>query len=121
MGLAREGCRDSGWRHHHRTHDSKGERIRIYGVDCPEGGHDLGNCAKQFTSSLLFKRAAEVKPVTMDRYGRTVAMVYVGNKCVSEELLKSGFAWVFTQYFHESFCGEWRRLEDQARKSRLGL
>jgi endonuclease YncB( thermonuclease family) len=62
-------------------HDGKGEKIRLYRVDCPEEGQDFGNRAKQFTSSLVFERVVEVKPVTKDRYGRTVAMVYSGNKC----------------------------------------
>ena len=86
-----------------------------------EGGQDFGNRAKQFTSSLVFGRVVEVKPVTTDRFGRTVAMVHPGNKCISEELVRSGFAWVFTRYCHESFCEQWKRLEEQARKSRLGL
>ena len=102
-------------------HDGKGEKIRLYGVDCPEGGQDFGNRAKEFTSSLVFERDVEVKPVTTDRYGRTVAMVCVGNKCVSEELIRSGFGWVFTRYCTESFCDQWRKLEEQARKSKLRL
>jgi hypothetical protein len=40
---------------------------------------------------------------------------------LEEELVRSGFGWVFTRYGVESFCEQWRRLEEQARKSRLGL
>ncbi|HYQ60896.1 MAG TPA: thermonuclease family protein [Desulfatiglandales bacterium] len=40
----------------------------------------------------------EVKPVTIDRYGRTVAFVRVGDTLVNEELIRQGLAWVFTRY-----------------------
>jgi endonuclease YncB( thermonuclease family) len=102
-------------------HDGKGERIRLYGVDCPEGGQDFGDRAKQFTSSLTFERVVEVEPVTTDRYGRTVAKVYSGGKSVSEELIRSGFGWVFTRYCIESFCGDWRITGGASQEIQAGI
>lgn len=46
-------------------HDNKAERIRLYGIDCPEKGQAFGQKAKQATSSLLFG-----KDVRVETHGR---------------------------------------------------
>ena len=73
-------------------HHGKGERIRLYGIDCPEKRQAFGKRAKQFTSNMVFGKVVEVRPVTMDRYGRTIAWVYVNGTCLNEALLKAGLA-----------------------------
>jgi micrococcal nuclease len=102
-------------------HDGKGEKIRIYGVDCPEGHQDFGSRAKQFTSNMVFGKMVDVKKMDTDRYGRTVGVVTIDGKTLNEELLKSGMAWFFTKYCKESFCGQWKQSEEVARKSKVGL
>jgi endonuclease YncB( thermonuclease family) len=56
-------------------HNGKGEKIRLYGIDCPEKLQALGNKAKQFAPGMVFKKVVKVEPVTTDRYGRTIAWV----------------------------------------------
>jgi hypothetical protein len=73
-------------------HDPRAEQIRLYGIDCPEKGQDFGNRAKQLTSALVYGKVVEVEPVTVDRYGRTVALLRVGNTLVNEELIRRGLA-----------------------------
>jgi len=76
-----------------------GERRSACGVSTvPEKGQDFGTKAKQVTSILVFAKVVEVEPVTTDSYGRTVAFVKVGDTLVNEELIRQGFAWVFTRY-----------------------
>ena len=75
-------------------HDGKGEKIRLYGIDTPENKQAFGKKAKQFTSDMVAGKVVEVKPVTTDRYGRTVGLVYINGKCLSEELVMAGYAWV---------------------------
>ena len=102
-------------------HNGTGERIRLYGIDTPEKRQDFGTRAKQFTSSLVFGKVVRIEPYDTDRYGRTVAMVYAGDRCVNEELIRSGLAWVYTQYCKAGFCDGWKQLEESARASNLGL
>ena len=45
----------------------KDEKIRLYGIDCPEKGQDFGQRAKIFTSDLVFGKVVEVDPVSKDR------------------------------------------------------
>jgi micrococcal nuclease len=52
-------------------HDRQPEKIRLWGVDCPEKGQDFGTKAKQATSIMVFAKVVEVEPMTIDRYGRT--------------------------------------------------
>jgi len=102
-------------------HDGKGEKLRLYGVDCPESHQDFGQKTKKFTSSMAYGKIADVEPVTTDRYGRTVALVKVEGKSLNEELLKAGLAWVYTKYCNKPFCSQWKKLEDQARQNKTGL
>jgi endonuclease YncB( thermonuclease family) len=62
-------------------------KIRLYGIDCPERGQAFGQKAKQFTASMVFRRYVKIEPVDTDRYGRTVAWVYVNGKNLCEELV----------------------------------
>ena len=102
-------------------HEGKAEKIRLYGIDCPEDHQDFSHKAKQFTSDMVFGKTVDVKKMDTDRYGRTVGIVSIGGKTVNEELLKSGMAWFFTKYCKESFCEQWKRYEEAARKSKVGL
>lgn len=102
-------------------HDGKAEKIRIYGIDCPESHQDFGQKAKQFTSSMVFGKIVEVKRMDTDRYGRTVGLVSLDGKSLNEELVQAGMAWVYTKHCRESFCQRWYRLEESARNGKIGL
>ncbi len=79
-------------------------KIRLYGIDCPEKSQDFGNRAKKFVSGMVYGKQVQVIQKDMDRYGRVVGMVYVGNTCVNEEIVRAGLAWVFHRYCKDSFC-----------------
>jgi micrococcal nuclease len=98
--------------------DGRAVKLRLYGIDCPEKHQAFGMRARQFTSSLAFGKEVEVRPVDRDRYGRLIAWVYVGPRCLNEELLRAGFAWHFKRYSRDSHLAE---LELQARTARSGL
>ena len=54
-----------------------------------------------------------------DRYGRTVADLYLGKKHVNQEMVRAGMAWWFRRYApHDQVL---RELEEQAREAGLGL
>ncbi|PNV85829.1 MAG: nuclease [Desulfobacteraceae bacterium] len=70
----------------------KDVKIRLYGIDCPEGGQAFSKRAKQFTSKMVFGKVVEVGAITVDHYGRTVSLVYVEGKGVCDELIRAGLA-----------------------------
>jgi micrococcal nuclease len=102
-------------------HNSRGEKVRLYGIDTPEKHQDFGNKAKQFISNMVFGKYVEVESVTKDRYGRTVGLVYINAQCLNEELLRAGFAWVYIKYCKKAICTDWRRLEATAKVNKTGL
>jgi micrococcal nuclease len=76
-------------------------RVRLLGIDAPEM---LGHCRKGRTCvsgdpmaskkalEKLVARGVTISPVTRDRYGRTVAQVYAGDKNLACEQLRQGMA-----------------------------
>jgi len=96
-------------------------KIRLYGVDCPESSQAFGRKAKEFTASIAFGKYVEVTVLDVDKYDRSVGVVRVGAKTVNEALLKNGYAWLYTKYCNQSFCGKWKELEKQSESKRIGL
>ncbi len=103
------------------SHDGKNEKVRLYGIYCPEHRQDFSREAKEFTSKMVFGEIVEVKPMDTDRYGRTVGMVSIDEKSLNEELVRAGLAWVYTDYCRESFCRRWKKFQEDARRTKLGL
>lgn len=100
-------------------HDGTETRIRLYGIDCPEKKQDFSRRAKEFTLTLVMNKVVEVEPITIDRYGRTVAWVSVEGKSLNKEILKSGLAWWYTKYAPND--EDLRTLEEDARHRKVGL
>jgi endonuclease YncB( thermonuclease family) len=73
------------------------------------------------TAAAWYRKVAEVDPVTVDPYGRTVALVRVGDTVVKEGLIRQGPASVFARCCDRAICQRWERLEDKAREVRRGL
>lgn len=103
-------------------HDGKQTKIRLYGVDTPEKAQAFGQKAKHLTASLVAGRMVQVEPMTLDRYGRTVGIVYVNGMLLEAELVKAGMAWVYRRYCKkEPMCSSLKRFESEARQNRIGL
>jgi micrococcal nuclease len=102
-------------------HEGKGEKIRLFGIDSPEKGQAFSKKAKQFTSQMVYGKTVEVEIKDIDRYGRTVALVYVEGQSLNEALVKNGFAWVYRKYCIDKFCEDWLNLEIVARYGKIGL
>ena len=98
-------------------------KIRLAGIDTPEKKQAYGQKAKKFTASLIANRVVEVKPITKDRYGRTVGYIYCNDQDVNLEIVKAGYAWVYRRYAPKprSKADTYFAGENQARKRKLGL
>lgn len=97
-------------------------KVRLYGIDAPESRQDFGNKAKQTLSSLVFGKVVDVGSMDQDRYGRTVARIFVDGQDVCEALVREGMAWVYRTYCREKpTCDNWLALEQEARLAEVGL
>ena len=90
-------------------------------VDYLERNQEFGAQAKHPTSILVFPKALNGEPVTVDRYGRTVAFVRLRDILVNAEPIRQGLVRIFTRYCDWAICEQRRGLEDEARAARRGL
>lgn len=101
-------------------HDGKAEEVRLWGIDCPEGGQAFSRRAKQATSGLAFGKMVQVYVKDADRYGQTVAEVILPDgRNLNRHLVRVGVAWWFRQ--HAPHDRDLERLEAEAREARRGL
>lgn len=98
-------------------------KVRLYGIDSPEIEQTHGRAARDLARQWLETgQQVEVKPMYKDSYGRTVALVWAGDKLVNEELVKSGAAWVYLRFCRsQDICQSMAALQDEARQGRRGL
>ena len=101
-------------------HTRHAERIRLYGIDCPEKAQAFGTVAKLATSALVFGRPVTVKPYATDRYKRIVAEVFLPDGTnLNHQLVKDGWCWWYRKYAPGDTVLE--GLENEARESKKGL
>ena len=103
-------------------HNGAAEKIRLYGIDCPEKGQPFGTKAKRFTSQLVFGKEVTVKDYGLDnnRFKRTLGeIVLPDGRVVNEELLRAGLAWWYRKYVPNRV--DLAALEEEARNAKRGL
>jgi micrococcal nuclease len=100
-------------------HDQKPERIRLYGIDCPEKWQAFGQKAKQATSTLLFGKDVNIETHGRDKHRRTLGTVIQKGMNVNQELVKEGWCWWFSKYVPNDTA--LKRLEQEAKEAKKGL
>ena len=53
--------------------------------------------------------------------GRTVSIVWLGNRNINLEIVADGWAWAYKQYLDRPHASEYIQAEEQARAKKLGL
>jgi micrococcal nuclease len=110
---------------------SGGERVRLIGVDTPETKHPnkppepFGSDACEFTRRMVEGKRVQVEydpGEKTDRYGRTLAYVYIDGHMLNEQLLIEGLARALTNYpFSAAMKDRFRAAEAAARLQRRGI
>ena len=94
-------------------------KIRMFGIDAPEKTQDYGIESKQALEKMVNGKTLEIEEKNRDRYGRTVAVVYVNGKNVNEEMVKNGNAWWYQEYDKKDT--KMQAYQENAKKNKLGL
>ena len=74
------------------------KRLRLAGVNTPEtrtknaDEKALGLRAKEFTKEFCADKEVIIHTIKTEKFGRLLAFVYVGKKCLNKELIKAGLA-----------------------------
>jgi endonuclease YncB( thermonuclease family) len=101
-------------------HNTRPERIRLNGIDCPEKGQAFGNNAKLAASALVYGKEVTLQTYSLDKYGRTIADVLLPDGTnVNHALVKDGWCWWYRKYAPNDTALE--GLEREAREGKKGL
>ena len=84
----------------------KGETIRLACIDTPELKGRNANpipakLAKNFLNDLISNKEVSIKRITNDRYGRTVAELFIDEENIQELIVKKGFGKIYKRYSHQ--------------------
>lgn len=116
--------------------DVKGTKlkIRLYGIDAPETeksskktghiakpGQPYGEEASRALASFIYHQKVKVEIIDRDRYNRFVALIWLAEKNINQEMVAGGYAWAYRQYLGTPYASSFISLEAQASQKGLGL
>lgn len=91
--------------------------VRLLGTDAPERNQPFTQESADFLRQYLYKEAI-IKANGVDRYGRTLGILYINNQDINLLSIRNGFAWHFKRYSSDK---QYAAAEDYARKDKIGL
>lgn len=109
-----------------RVRSQSGEvlKVRFACVDAPELKQPLGEESRNYLRSIISKGGNKVKlqPITLDRYGRTVAQLWNSSGLIQSQMVVAGWAYGYEQYKKD--CPNWSAIESaqtQAQNEKVGI
>ena len=94
-------------------------KVRMFGIDTPEMGQKpWGAKSRDALRELLSRNDITLRVRDQDRYGRTVAQVFVGQTDVGLEMVRRGQAAVYEQY---NDSAAYRQAQTEAKRDRRGI
>jgi endonuclease YncB( thermonuclease family) len=95
--------------------------VRFHGIDAPELNQSHGPESRDALARLIEGKEVEIEPTGQFSYERMVAIVYVGDVNVNEQMIKDGEAWAARKYLRKREDAEWCAYENSARELKRGL
>ena len=78
-------------------------KVRLVGIDAPEtskdkdkAGQPFGRIAEKYLAGIVLNRVVDIKGYGSDRYGRILAEIYIDDRNINLEMVKSGYAEVYS-------------------------
>lgn len=96
-----------------------GTKLRLYGIDAPEKKQNGGMFAQQMLYSKIFGKNIEYDPINTDRYGRTVAKIYLNGEYINEYMVKNGGAWYYEEYAKNDY--DLKNAFINAKNNKIGI
>jgi micrococcal nuclease len=92
-------------------------KVRMFGIDAPEGNQPFGKESKDFISKYMHKEATLVSH-GHDEYKRTLGTLFIDGQDINLLSVKEGYAWLYKRYLHDN---QYAAAQENARKNKLGL
>ena len=107
-----------------RVNSRSGEKvtIRLACIDAPETAQGAsGQWSTQTLKGMIQGKTISLKPQVKDRYGRTVAEIYVGNRNINLQMVQLGAAYAYRQYLKQCDKDAYLNAETTAMRGKLGV
>ncbi|MBS3087262.1 thermonuclease family protein [Candidatus Pacearchaeota archaeon] len=99
---------------------SANQTIRLLGINTPEKNEPFYQEAKTHLNNLVQNQTIQIESEQQDKYGRTLAYIFLNNQNVNAQILKQGLATLY-YYDHDSHYEELKKAEEFARLNQLGI
>ncbi len=104
-------------------------KVRLVGIDAPETskgkrkpGQPFGRKAEKHLAALVLNKIVDIKGYGSDRYGRILAEIYIDDKNINLEMVKTGYAEVYSGRPPRGlYMKEYQKAEVWARNSGQGI
>ena len=107
-----------------RVSSRQGEKvtIRLACIDAPETSQgSSGKWSTETLKGLIQGKSISLRPKVKDRYRRTVAEIYIGNRNINLQMVQVGAAYVYRQYLKRCDRHAYLSAENAATKKGLGV
>lgn len=94
-------------------------RFRLRNIDAPEADFCGGQEAKAELEKLLNNKRVRVEEEILDNWGRPMGLLYVGDKLINKEMVKSG--WVKYHHDQTSAAETMKTINDKNKEENIGL
>lgn len=84
-------------------------------------GQPYGEEAYRALQDKLQRQRVRLEVMDIDKYHRSVCIVWLGNRNINLEMVEEGWAWAYRKYLDRPHASEYIQAEEQARSKRLGL
>lgn len=93
-------------------------KIRLANIDAPEKAQAFGQRSRESLAELCFRKEASYETQTIDKYGRTVAVVTCAGIEANRAQVGRGMAWAYTKYNKDESLPA---LQEAAKAEKRGL
>ena len=92
-------------------------KVRMFGIDAPEGNQPFGKESKEFMSKYIHKDATLVSH-GHDQYKRILGTLFIDGQDINLLSVKGGYAWHYKRYLDDK---QYADAQENAKKNKLGL
>ena len=83
-----------------------GEKIRLACIDTPElkgkkADPIPAKKARDFLNNLVTNKKVSIRRISTDRYGRTVAEIFLNEENIQKEIVNNGFGVIYEKYANQ--------------------